>query len=481
MLKLVMTLLNVLGNTQPRLQTTPAQATRTRAVEVAQFAEQIDLPLLEWQRYFFDEALKVNDEDNFIYRQALIVCARQNGKTHLMRMRILAGLYLFDEELQVATAQNRDLSLETFRKVVDVIDNYDWLRKKVKHITRSNGREEIQLKNGMRYKIISPNSSGARGLSADVTYIDEIRQHKTFDAYAALQFTTQTKKNAQSYYISNAGDHTSVVLNALRQRALDKIENNLDDPLLFMEWSAASGRKLNDIEGWKEANPALGRTITVESIKAGLNSPPEIFMTEVLSQWVETMNSAFPQGLFNQLIQPNLTLKPDKPTWLGLEISPERDMWALTGSQMQDDKTIAVGLMEFQISDKPIDDLFIAGKVAEWAKHYKAEEVIANRFTCDSVVGKLRQAGINANVVLGSNYFKACDETLAAMSGNRISHANQPELTDSVNKCTKKVNETGSWYVVRSKKATAAISMILAIHKAEEYGQRGQNQDIIVA
>jgi len=473
--------LNVLGNTTPRLETTPHPTNLTRVIELGHLADQIEMPLLEWQKYFLNEALKVDDQNNFVYRQALLIVARQNGKTHLLRMRILAGLYLFDEELQVATAQNRDLSLETFRKVIDVIDNYDWLRKKVKHITRANGREEIQLKNGCRYKIIAPNSSGARGLSADVTYIDEIRQHKTFDAYAALQFTTQTKRNSQSFYVSNAGDHSSVVLNALRQRALDKIETKSDEPLVFMEWSAKPDRKLNDVEGWQEANPALGRTITYESIKAGLNAPPEIFQTEVLSQWVETMNSAFPAGLFNQLVQPNLTLKPDRPTWLGLEISPERDMWALTGTQILEDGTIAVGLMEFQVNDRPIDDLVIAGRVADWAKHYRAEEVIANRFTCDSVVGKLRQAGINANVILGSNYFKACDETLAAMSGNRISHSNQPELTDSVNKCTKKLNETGSWYVVRAKKATAAISMILAIHKAEEYGQRSQHDIIVVA
>ena len=473
--------LNVLGNIQPRLQTTPIQASRTRASEVAEFAKQIELPLLEWQQYFLDEALKVDQDNQFYYRQVLGVVARQNGKTHLLRMRILAGLYLFDEQLQVATAQNRDLSLETFRKVVEVIENFDWLRKKVKHITRANGREELQLKNGCRYKIIAPNSSGARGLSADVTYIDEVRQHKSFDAYSALQFTTQTRKNSQSYYLSNAGDHSSVVLNALRQRSLDKIENNTDEPLMFMEWSAKPNRKLNDVDGWKEANPALGRTITLESIKAGLTSPPEIFQTEVLSQWVETMNSAFPQGLFNSLIQPNLALKPDRPTWLGLEISPERDMWALTGSQVLDDGTIAVGLMEFVQSDQPIDDLQIANKVADWSKHYRAEEVIANRFTCDSVVSKLKQAGINANVILGANYFKACDETLSVMSGNRLSHSNQPQLTNSVNRCTKKLNETGSWYVVRSKKATAAISMILAIHKAEEYGQRSQQDIIVVA
>ena len=56
------------------------------------------MPLLEWQKYFLNEALKVDDQNNFVYRQACLVCARQNGKSHLVRMRILAGLYLFDEK-----------------------------------------------------------------------------------------------------------------------------------------------------------------------------------------------------------------------------------------------------------------------------------------------------------------------------------------------------------------------------------------------
>ena len=137
--------------------------------------------------------------------------------------------------------------------------------------------------------------------------------------------------------------------------------------------------------------------------------------------------------------------------------------------------------MEYITSEHPIDDLTIANRVADWAKHYRAEEVLANRFTCDSVVGKLKQAGINANVIMGANYFKACDETLSVMSGNILSHCNQLQLTESVNLCTKKLNETGSWYIVRSKKATAAISMVLAIHKAEEYGQRSQQDIIVVA
>ena len=67
------------------------------------------------------------------------------------------------------------------------------------------------------------------------------------------------------------------------------------------------------------------------------------------------------------------------------------------------------------------------------------------------------------------------------MSGGRLAHSNQPELTSSVNTCTKKTNDSGAWYVMRRKVSTAAISMILAIHKAEQYGSRSVNQDIVVA
>jgi hypothetical protein len=472
--------LTILGNSTPRIQTT-ALAYPTRGNEVAEFARQIEMPLMEWQQYLIDEASKVKEDGKWAYKNVLAIAARQNGKTHLLRMRILAGLFLWDEELQIASAQTRDLSLETFRKVVEVIENYDWLRRKVKHVTRANGREEIQLKNGMRYKIVASNSGGARGLSSDLVILDELRQQKTYDAYSALVFTMNARPNSQFWGISNAGDHYSIVLNAMRQRALDKIEKDLDDPMCFMEWSASPNRKLSDVEGWKEANPALGQTITIDALKARLSDPPEIFQTEVLCQWVETMNGAWQMGTWNTCMQPNLVLKPDRPTWLGVEISPERNTWALTGAQILEDKSIAVGLMEFVESDNPIDDLHIAGRISEWAKHYNAEAVVANRFTGDSVVAKLRQSGINAEVIQGSKYYQACDEVLSAMSGGRLAHSNQPDLTASINSCIKKTNDSGAWYVMRRKVSTGAISMILAVHKATEYGGRSQNQDIVVA
>jgi hypothetical protein len=85
-----------------------------------------------------------------------------------------------------------------------------------------------------------------------------------------------------------------------------------------------------------------------------------------------------------------------------LEISPERNTWALTGAQVLEDRSNSCRTNGIcGKSSNPIDDLHIAGRVSEWAKHYNAEAVVANRFTGDSVVAKLRQAGINAEVIQG--------------------------------------------------------------------------------
>jgi phage terminase large subunit-like protein len=290
----------------------------------------------------------------------------------------------------------------------------------------------------------------------------------------------QARPNPQLWVTSNAGDIHSVILNSIRDRAMHKIENDTDDDLMYMEWSAHQDRRLGDIEGWREANPALGHTIQLETLKARMSDPPEVIQTEMLCQWVTTMNSAFPQGSWNSCAQPTLELKNDRPTWLGLEISPERDYWALCGTQVLDDKSIAVGLMEHVQTETPIDDLQIASRVADWAKKYNAESVVANRFTGDSVVAKLKQAGIRAEVIQGAKYYQACDESLSAISGLRVRHSSQPELTNAVNSCTKRTNDSGAWYIMRRKASTAAIAMVLAISKATEYGQRSDT-DIAIA
>jgi len=344
----------------------------------------------------------------------------------------------------------------------------------VVHPTRANGREEIELKNGSRYKIIAPTPGAARGLTANTVYLDEARQHKTTDGFAALAYTMQASKNPQMWITSNAGDIHSVLLNQIRNRALQKIENNTDDDIGWYEWSAEPGLKLSDRKAWSQANPALGHTISEDVLQSRMGDPPEIIQTELLCNWVLTISSPWPHGAWNQCANPELKLEPGPPTWIGVEVSPDRTHFAIVGSQIMDDNSIAVALMDMQESDKAIDDLKIADIVAQWAKSYSAESIVLNRFSGDSVASKLIQAGLRADVIAGAKYYQAGDETLGAMTGGRLTHGNQPELTSSVTACIKKATENGGWYVSRRKQSTAAVAMMLAIHRATSRQHSGE-------
>ncbi len=84
------------GLAQPRLHNVLLSGP-TRGGEVAELAERIGLPLLPWQRFVLDDMLTIDKNKMFIRKSNLAITSRQNGKTHLARMRILAGLFLFNE------------------------------------------------------------------------------------------------------------------------------------------------------------------------------------------------------------------------------------------------------------------------------------------------------------------------------------------------------------------------------------------------
>ena len=110
------------GFSLPRIQT-PELDLPSRGDEVIELARQIGQPLMPWQEHVITQASKVRPNGKWGHKTTALCIARQNGKSHLLRMRILAGLFLWDDQLIIATAQNRDIALETFRLVADTIEN----------------------------------------------------------------------------------------------------------------------------------------------------------------------------------------------------------------------------------------------------------------------------------------------------------------------------------------------------------------------
>jgi phage terminase large subunit-like protein len=151
------------------------------------------------------DMLTIDKNKMFIRKTNLLLTSRQQGKSHLARMRILAGLFLFNERNHVVISSARSMALTTFREVAQAIEDAPILKKELKSIRYANGNEAIVLKSGARLDVRAATRDSARGATADFLFIDELREVDQV-AFAAAMPVTRARPNAQTLLASNAGD-----------------------------------------------------------------------------------------------------------------------------------------------------------------------------------------------------------------------------------------------------------------------------------
>jgi hypothetical protein len=296
----------VLGREEPRLWTQPLRPlTRKNTLghQAIDFATQVlGVTLLPWQRWWLLHALELKPDGTFRYRTILTLVARQNGKTWLIKVLALWAMYLGHARLVLGAAQSLDIAREAWQGAVDMTGESPELAAEVANVRQANGEQAITLANGARYRIAAATRSAGRGLSVDLLILDELREHRSVEAWAALSKTTMARPNALTVCISNAGDDQSVILNQLRAAAIAE----LDPGLALFEWSAPDGCALDDPEAWSYACPGLNHgTITEGAIRTSLaTDPPAVFRTEILCQHVPSLDGAIDPGAWKACADP---------------------------------------------------------------------------------------------------------------------------------------------------------------------------------
>jgi phage terminase large subunit-like protein len=450
------------GCDTPRLET-PTADVEGRGQELIDLAVELGRPLMPWQAHVALRSMAGSPGD-WSHQRVGVIVPRQQGKSALLQIRIIWGL-LNGEKLIVATAQSREVALETFRGVADLLLDGPY-QKLVKTVRYANGQETIELTNGCRYKILAPTPSAARGLTAHLAIMDEIREHKNYGVWAALVPTT-TVPRGQVWFASNAGDDTSVVLNDLREKALTQTKPGA---IYYAEWSADPSFDVADPEGWLQANPAIGHTVDLDTLKEAYETDPRpVFETERLSRWVANIQSPWPPNAVVDAVDPDLEFVKGLPTWLAVDVSIDRRHAALVAVQLREDETLAAHLLRTWFADGAIDDLLVASEVAPVAREYAARSVSFDRYTAAGIAGRLASVGIPVGDCSGGEFAQASDELLSAMVHGRLKLQDQETLIEHLLACAKKPYSDGGWRIVRRSSAgpiAGAVALAMAVHFA---------------
>ena len=362
------------GKTEPRVWTKPLRELTPETSLGFAFdewcSEICSVSLMPWQKWLAVHALEITgsfeSEWGFRFRKVFVLVGRQNGKSLFLELLSLFFMYVLQSKLVLGTAQTLDTAEEVWDAAIDRADSNEYLSDAIAKVGKVNGKKSFELKGGEKYKVVAATRKGARGKRSDLIIIDELREQTTWDGWAAVSKTMNARPNGILFGVSNAGDVHSVVLRHFRMLAhrdlgdpdgiasavLDALPEPTDDDgelieteddtTAIFEWSADPDADVLDVQAWAQANPSLGYGFMTErAVRSDAHSDPEqVFRTEVLCQWVETVTrSPFPDDAWDNTKDEYASELDDAEYFWGVDVSADRTRTALAFVARSGDKT----------------------------------------------------------------------------------------------------------------------------------------------
>jgi phage terminase large subunit-like protein len=190
-------------------------------------------------------------------RRAYLAMARKNGKTALIACIVLAHLVgkpAVQNSQIVSGARSRDQAALVFSLAAKMVELNPALMKIIRIVP--SGKRLIGLPMNTEYKALAAEGTTAHGLSPVLAILDEVGQVKgPQDAFIDAITTAQ-------------GAHDKPLLIAISTQAptdadlfsiwLDDAERSEDPSIVSHVYTAPEDCALDDEDGWKAANPALG-------------------------------------------------------------------------------------------------------------------------------------------------------------------------------------------------------------------------------
>jgi len=359
----------MMGRTEPRIFTPPARELTPEtslgfaAIEYAK--EVLKKTLYPWQEWALIHMLEIAGDLgaawHFRFRTVLIMVSRQCGKTVLSEVLASFFLNVLCVDSIFGTSLSLDKAEEVWEAVINDQETIPELSAEIDRVSRTNGNKRLILTGLRQYKVGAPTRRAGRGDSNDLVMLDELREHRDWEAWSAAAASTNAKPNGLIVCFSNAGDPDSIVLRQLRSQAIAGIDGgeasnfggNVDGNTLgLFEWSAPEGAKTDDIEALAQANPALGYGyLTERALMANRTTFPESkFRSECMCQQVETLlPQPFPEGAWNAGIDTASGIAPESELYFGIDLSQNRRWTSIAVAGLRTDGAWHIEVVARQI------------------------------------------------------------------------------------------------------------------------------------
>lgn len=444
----------------PRIAWTPPTEDTELGDRAVAFCEEHGISLDEWQTEVLRRSLDRDDEGKWPLEVGVNV-PRQNGKGELVIARLLVGVFILEQPLQIYSAHEFATASEHFQRLEWMLEEipalYDELardRRGGPLIKHSHGEEGMEFSGRRRIRFRTRTKGGGRGFTCNTLIGDEAMFFSEMQ-HGALFPTLSAVPDAQIWYLGSAVDQeiheNGVVFARVRERGIQQ-----DAGLTYFEWSAGNGHPekdhpervehsaFTDPAAWAQANPALGIRIASEFVaKEQRSLSPRGFAVERLGigDWPRTDHVA------HNPIDPEAWLAlADKdgiivtPQFIAYDVSPERKGAICVAGLRKD------GLHQVELAESRGGTAWVAPEVARMAKTHRVPVVCDGRGGARDLEPELRDLGIEVTLLSSSEHASACGHLMDAVARGSFRHLDDPELNGAVRAAvTRPLGDAWAW------------------------------------
>jgi hypothetical protein len=392
---------------------------------------------MPWQSYLGRFVEAIGQDDEWLYAEIAALVSRQQGKTKFILPHIMRRLKMGRRVLHAGN--QRELPRLTFNVLAPLVEAR-WPDAKVR---RGSGQESMEVPGGGVYRITAASSGGPRGWSMDDLIVDEVREIGEDFIQAAIP-TMMASPNPQTLYLSNAGHNESTVLNAIRARSGE------DQALAYLEWSAAPSRAADDMDGWLEANPAIGHLPGVirslERVYAShkLAGTLRHFETENLCRWVPTRREQLVNEASWLLCKVPDVGRPILPS-MAVSMDPAGQRASIATAWRKGDG-VALRLVE-NVTGNPLDTDALGTQVKQIVGRLGVKKVGGDSLTDAELLKYVKKP----RLVVGKEYAAACAQFVNLVNAGKLYWSDADPVTDDLTWTSKKPDgDDGSYHAVRA-------------------------------
>ena len=484
------------GFESPRIFTPPLgplTPETTQGFACIAFCEALGFKLFPWQRWVLLHGLELDRDDPryFRFRTVVVEVARQSGKSFLMLLIALWHAYCRDSRMILGTAQDLSTSEKTWREAVEVAQSNEELAALIERVQLGHPKS-LKLITGPEYRVATASRRGGRGFSADLVLLDELREHQSFDSWAAVTKTQMARPRAQAWAFSNAGDSLSVVLRFLRAQAhqalnwpdgdgdaavlgdsaaeLEELEGAADFPVAWFEFSASPHAHRTDMDAWRQANPSLNHVEVVENcvttralMHALRTDPPAVFETECLCRWTSMSDAGpWPEGSWLDTLDNTARPAPGSRQVVCIDVSWNRSRTYIARAGHDQNGVVTVGIAE----DRPGVDWVLDWVIAN-RDSFETIVIQSNGAPATTVFNEIENAhtadGRPAELPLiswkGTDLSAATGMLFDRLESRKIRHLAHPGLDAAATSAAVKVLGAGGWVIDRAKSVSDAAPL----------------------